>query len=143
MELEPLEVVKGSDLLFQPTPHLHARGGGHEGLDVEVGGKFVPQLLAAAIVDPGIGLVSGEPVRHGGEEIEGLGLGLPVVLGGVIDVGGAGGYRVEGLEGGHQLAATEHLDPQLTPGELGNAPGKALCGCPQARGVLRPGCDEQ
>jgi hypothetical protein len=78
-----------------------------------LGREVVPQLLAAAVIDPGVGLGSGEAVRHGGEEVEGLGLALEVVLGREVHVGVALGDGVEHLERGHEFAAVVQFEPQL------------------------------
>ena len=54
--LDALAVGDGLDLLAEPAAHLHAGVAAEEGDDVVVAVELVEQLLAAAVVDPGVHL---------------------------------------------------------------------------------------
>ena len=138
-ELQALEVVQLLDRLAVPAAHLGAGAGALEALEVELGRELVPELLPAAIFHPGGVLDAGQPVGHGGEEVEALVLALPVILGRMVHVGVAGADGVEHAESRHQLAAAIDLDLDLAAGELRDAPGDPLPRRAQARRVERPG----
>src|SRR5690606_18935835 len=103
-----LEVLKRIDFLAEPAAGLRAGAAAHERLDLELGGEFVPQVLAAQMVHPAKMLLRREAHGNGGEEVVSLALALPVIFRAVIHVGRAARYGVEGGEGGDQLAASEH-----------------------------------
>ena len=136
--LEALEVLERVDLLVEPAAPLDARVSGHQRLQVEAGAELVPELLAARMVDPGVDLGRGQPEGNRGEEVEGLGLALPVVLGGVVHVRRALRDGIEGFEGRHQLAGGEQLDRDAPFGPVGDAVGEALRAGAEAGEVLRP-----
>jgi hypothetical protein len=75
--------------------------------------EVVPQLLAAAVSDPGCVLHRQQAERYRGEEVERGRLALPVVRRRVADLGVAAGDRVERLERRHQLPRGEHLHLDL------------------------------
>ncbi len=141
-DLEALEVLQRLDFAVEPAAHLDAGIVAAEGLDLEFRRQFVPQLLSAAIVEPGVHLGGIEAEGHGGEEVEALGLALPVIFRTVIHIGGAGGDGVEGFEGGHQLSSRVHLDVEFAFGRFADPFGKAFRGRAQTGKILGPGGDQ-
>ncbi len=51
-DLEALQVLQRIDFLVEPAPHLRPVAAGHERLEVESPRQFVPEFLAAAVVNP-------------------------------------------------------------------------------------------
>ena len=104
-------------------PHRHRH-------HVEGRVDLVPQLDAAAVVEPAVHALEVEAERHGGEVLRGEGLAGPEVAVGVVHLDGALRHGVEAFERRDQLAGGEMLDlePALRHGvdhldEVGRAAG--------------------
>src|SRR5262249_22136931 len=107
---QPLVIVRVVDLLREPAAHLHASIRGHQRLDTELGIDLVPQLLAAAEVNPRAQLVGGHAVRPRGEEIQPLRLAAEVTFVALIDICDAGRNSIESLQSSHKTARRINSD---------------------------------
>jgi hypothetical protein len=72
--------------------------GAKQRLDVELSGEHVPQLLAAAVLDPSEQFVRGEAEGNRCEEMKRRGLLFEIAFVRMIHVGDAGAYRIESFE---------------------------------------------
>jgi hypothetical protein len=91
---------------------------------------------------PGRLLGVGEAERYRGEEAEGRMLALPVVLGGGVRLGVAGGDRVEHVEGADTLAGGEVLGRDAAVGHVGDALREPLRADPETGEVAPPARDD-
>ena len=128
--LQALEVVDLLDRLLEPAGHLHAGVAHRDGHQIEGRVHLLPQLHAAAVVEPGVHALEIEAERHGGEILRGEGLAGPEVGVGAVHLDGALRHRVEAFQRGDQLAGGEvlNLEPALRHGidhldEVGRAAG--------------------
>jgi hypothetical protein len=96
----------------------------------EGGVDLVPQLDAAAVVQPAVDALEVQAEGHGGEVLRRRGLAGPEVAVGVVHLHRAGAHRVEAFEGGHQFAGAEDLDVQ---------PAADISRMRLARSVAEPG----
>jgi len=137
--LQTLQVVSGFDFLVEPAAHLHAGVPGRKVLQAESGSKFVPEFLAAAILNPGVHLGHGQTERNGRERSPTRVLALPVVVGGNVCLRVSGSDLIEGVECSDTLAGSEVLNVYAAFGQLGNTSGQTLCGNTQTREIAWPG----
>ena len=140
-DLEAAEVFNGVDFLVVPAAHLGPGVAGLKGLDIESRRQLVPQRLATAVINPGRHLAGRQAEGHGGEKIKSPGTVLPIVLDGVVKVGGAAGNGVKGFERWHPFAGGKDLDRQLSAAHPGNAFGQPPGAGSHAGEITRPGGD--
>ncbi len=140
-DLQPAQVVQRVDFLVVPAAHLHAGVADYHRLHAEGGIGFFPEFLAFALAQPGVHLDGRQAERHGGEELRGGHLALPVVGGAVAQFGGAAGDGIEHFQRRHQFAGGVDLDGQAAIAHHLDALGQAFGGGAQARVVFRPGGD--
>ena len=140
--LEALKVREAVDLLLEPASHLGPGVSGREGLEAEFAVELVPELLAAAVVHPGIVLPWDQAAGHSAEERDGWMLVGPVARRRMEHVRLPFPDRIEALERRHELTGGVQLDGQPPFGRRRNLVGNALCAGSQPREVLRPRRDE-
>ena len=107
---QPLEPLRRGDLAGEPAAHLATGAAAEQRLDVELSAERVPQLLAAAVLDPCEQFVRGETKGMAEKKWSAGDFACEVALERVIHVGDAGPDRVEGLERAHQCAGRKDLD---------------------------------
>jgi hypothetical protein len=122
--LQALQVGDGLDLLLEPARHLHAGVAAGHGHHAEGRVDLVPQVDAAAVVEPAVHALEVHAEGHGGEVLRGEGLAGPEVAVGVVHLHRAGAHRVEAFEGRDQLAGAEDLDVQPAARHLADALGQ-------------------
>ena len=76
-DFEPIEIIDRAHFSIEPAAHLAAGVSSQEWLQIIFGAQTVPNLLAAAMIDPGRHLGCRQPERDRGKEIERLRLSLP------------------------------------------------------------------
>src|SRR5215467_13455524 len=67
---QPLETLRRGNLAGIPPAHLATRVGAKQRLDVQLPGERVPQVLAAAVLDPGEQFVRGKAEGNRCEEMK-------------------------------------------------------------------------
>jgi hypothetical protein len=120
----PFRSADGLDLLLEPARHLHAGVAAGHGHHAEGRVDLVPQLDAAAVVEPAVHALEVQAEGHGGEVLRGEGLAGPEVAVGVVHLHRAGTHRIEALERRDQLAGAEDLDVQPPARHLADALGQ-------------------
>ena len=118
--LQAREIRNGLDLLAEPAAHLGAGVAAGEADHVRLLEELVAELLAAALVPPGVLLARVEAERHRGVDRPGRILADVVVGDGVAHLDRAVRGRVERLQAGDDFAGREHLDLELVVGHLGD-----------------------
>jgi hypothetical protein len=119
--LDALDVLQRLDLLAEPAAHLHAGVAAGEGDDVVVAVELVEQLLAIAVVDPGVELAGIHAEGNRGADAEGLVLADIVVGAGVAGFDGAVLHHVQCLAARGDFATGKNLDLELAAGDGGDA----------------------
>ena len=140
--LEALKVFDGVDFLLEPAAHLGPGIAGQERLQAEFRVEFVPKLLTAAVVHPGIVLLGHETARHGRVERGRTMLVDPVVGSRVAHLRLAFPNGIKILERRHELARGIQLHGEATFRRSGDVVGKPLRAGSQTREVLRPSGDQ-
>ena len=140
--MRPWKVREGVDLLLEPASHLGPGVSGREGLETEFAVELVPELLAAAVVHPGVVLLRDQAAGHGAEERDGRMLGGPVARRPMEHVRLPFPDRIETLERGHELASGVQLDGQPPFGRCRDLVGEELCAGSETGEVFRPRRDE-
>ena len=138
-QLEALHILERVDFLLEPASHLGAGVTHRERLEVVVGVELVPQLLAAAVVQPGVGLGGGHAEGHGGKELRSRDLAPPVVGSGVAHLGGSLGHGVKDLHRRYHLAGTMDPDLHASAGHPLDALCQIVGSGAEGRKVLGPG----
>jgi hypothetical protein len=124
--LQALEVGRLLDFLLEPAAHLHPGVAAGEADDVEVLHEVTHQLLAAAVVQPGVLLPLVEAEGQGGLEAEGLVLADEVVAGRVAAFDAAPLQCIDHTKSGHQFAGRVHRNLELAAGDGRHALGQHL-----------------
>ena len=124
--LRPFEVVDRGDLLAKPAGRLRCLERAEHRVDVVAGEDLAPQLLAAAVIDPGEIFARRGAERHRREQR------------GRTDLAGPEGRRrpggfdrplgdgIEHLERRHQRARLVELDDEIAARDRGDLLGEAL-----------------
>jgi hypothetical protein len=105
----PLEPLRRGNLAGIPPAHLATGVCAKQRLDVELSGERVPQLLAAAILNPREQLVRGEAEGNRCEEMERRRLLFEVAFIRMIHVSDAGAHRIKGFERAHERPGQKNL----------------------------------
>src|SRR5690606_24763038 len=87
--LQASEILDAVDFLVVPAGQLGAGIAAGKRLQVEARVQFIPQLLAAAMVQPAILFLRGKAERYSGKERRGRMLAFPVVGGAMTQLGAA------------------------------------------------------
>src|SRR5262249_10809572 len=106
---QAFEPQRRSDLMREPPAHLATGIGAEQRLDVELTAERVPQLLAAAVMDPREQLICGEAIGDCCEELERRGLLYEVTFIRMIHVGDTGAYRFEVFERADKPSGQKNL----------------------------------
>ena len=125
--LEAFEIVDRGDLLAKPAGSLRCLERAEHGVDVVAGQDLAPQLLPAAVIDPGEVFARRGSKRHRREQ------------GGRTDLTGPEGRRrpsgfdrplgdgIEHLERRHQRTRLVEFDDEIPARDCGDLLGEALC----------------
>ena len=120
----PCRSATALDLLAEPAAHLDAGVAARQAVHVVLGVELVEELVAAAVVEPGVHLAAVEAEGEGGADREGRVLAEIVVGAGMGHLDGAVADRVGRLGRADDLARREGLDLELAVGRLGDVFGK-------------------
>ena len=126
------------ELFVEPAAHLRAGIAHGQAAHIELLAEVVDQILAFALIEPGILLAAVETERSGAEQRPGRILADVVVLGAVAQFDGAILDCVEHLQAGHDLTGGKVLNLKLAVRCLGNVFGKSVTSTVDRIERLRP-----
>src|SRR5262245_2697675 len=106
---QPLETLRRGNLAGIPSAHLATGVGAKQRLDVELPSERVPQLLTAAVLDPGEQFVCGEAEGNRCEEMKRGRLLFEIAFVRMVHVGDSGTDRVEGFERAYERSGEKNL----------------------------------
>ena len=115
-ELQPLHVLRGLDLLAEPSAHLRAGVAGGEIDDAVLGVELAHQLQAVALVHPGGHLAAVQAEGNRASQRESLVLAEEVVRRGLRHLDRSLLHAIDHAEGRHQLARRMGGYLELAPG---------------------------
>jgi hypothetical protein len=124
---QSLEGLRRGDLVVEPSTHLGTCVGAEKRLDVELAAELVPQLLAAAVMNPCEQLVCGKAEGHRRIELKRWGFLVEIPFVRMEHVGHAGAYGIEGFERTHQRADRKDLDFDTAGGRNADRLREADC----------------
>ena len=119
-ELQAGQIGDRLDLLAEPAAHLGAGIAAGEADHAVLLEELVAELLAAALVPPGVLLARVEAERHRRVDRKGRILADIIIGDGVAHLDGAVGGRVQRLQAGNDFARRKHLDLELVVGHFGD-----------------------
>ena len=140
-QFHALQIIERIDLFLEPATRLRTGIAYRERLEVVFGIDFVPQLLATAMVEPGIGFSGGHAKGHSRKKLRGSDLAAPIVGSRVSHLGSTGRYRIEHFHGRHQLTGAVHANTHAASRQRFDAPGELIGPRAQRREVGGPRCD--